>query len=150
LPYAIGASAPEVASDTPALTRAPTTPSSNVGATAQLTTGRVPSRLTTVEAVVVPPPEVALQVKVTPAVSSVTEAGAQSAVTAESGSLTLQETDTSDVYQPLEPRVPLTTARTTGGVRSSVAGRQSQAPLRAFELSAPAPTKKLPLKTGCW
>ena len=135
---------------TVAETRAPTWPSSKVGADEHVTVGRTESRLTTVEADVVPPPDVAVHVNVTPAVSSVTDAGSQVVVTADSGSLTSHETDTSDVYQPFEPAVPLTTARTTGGVRSSVAGRHSQAPLNALELSALGPTKKLPLKTGCW
>src|SRR3954466_16003638 len=97
-----------------------------------------------------PPPEVALQVKVTPAVSDVTEPPSQSEpVTGESASETSQLTETSDVYQPPVPCVPLTTARIAGGERSSVSGRHSHAPRKRLgSSSVAAPTPRLPLKYG--
>ena len=66
--------------------------------------------------------------KVVPAVSAVTVAGGQSNATGESGSDTSHDTETSDRYQPWVPSVPFTSARTTGAVMSSVAGRQNHAP----------------------
>ena len=70
-----------------------------------------------------------MHVNVVPAVSAVTVTGSH-AVLAErqSGSSTVHETETSDVYQPFDPTSRSRLARTTGAVMSSVAGRQSQAP----------------------
>ena len=113
-------------------------------------TGATVSRLTVVETVVVPPPEIAEHVNVVPAVSAVTVAGGQSNVTAESGSETSHETETSERYQSWVPSVPFTTARTTGAVMSSVAGRQNHAPRKYAGSSGAEEIPKLPLKIGCW
>lgn len=71
--------------------------------------GAVASRFTVTGTVVVPPMLVVEQVMVWPAVSTVTVTGAQVAGRAtESGSLTVNVTLTSLTYQPLSPRVPVT------------------------------------------
>ena len=71
----------------------------------------------------------------------------------DSGSETSQVTVTSDRYQPwLPPSVPLTFARTTGFVRSSVPGRQNHAPRHALGVSGPSrsvDTPKPASNTGC-
>jgi hypothetical protein len=105
----------------------------------------------TTDAVAVPPDDVASHVNVVPAVSVVTEEGSQPLVddTGESGSWTSQLTDASDTYQPLLPSVPLTVGVITGGVMSSVIGRQSQTPRHELGPSAAVQVPKLPSKTGC-
>ena len=72
-------------------------------------TGAVASRLTVTDLLAVPPVLVAEQLNVTPVVSTVTKEAEQPVwvVIAESGSLTLQATLTSLVYQPLAPSVPV-------------------------------------------
>ncbi len=69
-------------------------------------TGPVASRFTVTSCVVVPPPLVAVQVNVTPAVSVVTEDGPQPEddPIGDWGSVTDQDTPTSEVYQPAAPR----------------------------------------------
>lgn len=66
-----------------------------------------------------PPSDSAEQVNVTPAVSVVTVCVSQPVdVTSDSGSVTVQVTVTSDVYQPPLPRVPDTDTLISGGVES--------------------------------
>ena len=85
-----------------------------------LMVGAVASRLMVTLAEAMPPAEVAEQVKVTPAVSEVTFWFPQPVVvTADSASVTAQDTVTSDTYQPLLPSVPLTVGVTMGGVESA-------------------------------
>ena len=68
------------------------------------------------DCVVVPPAEVAVQVKVLPSVSVVTADASQPVVapTAELASVTDQEIWTSLLYQPLVPNVPDTLGETVG------------------------------------
>ena len=75
------------------------------------------SRRTTIDAVDVPPAEVASHVNVVAAVSEVTVVGSQPTreVTADSASWTSQVTETSETYQPLLPAVPVTVGVITGG-----------------------------------
>jgi hypothetical protein len=84
--------------------------------------GAVASRLIVTESVEVPPVLVAVHVNVTPVVSLVTEFVASQStdldVIAESGSLTLNVTVTSLLYQPLSPSVPVMVWVMTGGVAS--------------------------------
>src|SRR4051794_19220901 len=82
---------PDVASLTVALTAAGNWVSSNDGGAPQVTTGGVVSRMIVVAVLVVPPAELALQRRVT-LPSSVTIAGSQSELAAESGSATFHET----------------------------------------------------------
>ena len=101
------------------------------------------SRLTTTVRVAVPPPEVALHVKLVPVVSETTLDGSQPAVevTAHSGSVTDQLTPTSEPCQPLLPSVPDTVGVITGGVRSSVTGRHSHTPTLGLDAE---PSEKPP------
>lgn len=83
-------------------------------------TGAVASLFTVTLIEFVPPLEVAVHVKVTPVVSVVTVVGSQPVFddTADSASVTVQDTETFDVYQPLFPSVPVTVGVITGGVAS--------------------------------
>jgi hypothetical protein len=91
----------------------------------------------------VPPPEVAVHVNVVPAVSEVTETASQPDVdvTADSGSVTLQLTATSETCQPLLPAVPDSVGVMTGAVRSSPTGLHSHTPTLVLEAE---PSEKLP------
>ena len=82
--------------------------------------GGVASRLMVTLPEALPPADVAAQVKEVPAVSAVSVTGSQPVVDwiVESGSTTFQEMVTSEVYQPLLPKVPVTTGVITGGVVS--------------------------------
>ena len=86
-------------------------------------TGRVASRLMVTLSEVVPPPLVAVQVKVWPVVSDVMEAESQPLVELipDSVSVTFHDRLTSLLYQSLLPSVPLTIGATMGGVMSAVA-----------------------------
>ncbi len=78
------------------------------------------ARLIVTDCVAVPPPLVAVQVNVVPAVSAVTLLAAHGAdVIADSLSVTVQATETLPVYQPSAPRLPVTTEVMTGGVVST-------------------------------
>ena len=83
-----------------------------------LMVGGVASRLTMTLFDVVPPADVAVHVNVVPAVSveTVLVPHPDEAEIAEFGSVTLQDTLTLDVYQPLLPDVPVTVGVMTGGV----------------------------------
>ena len=86
-----------------------------------VTTGGVASRFTVVDAELdIPPPFVAVQVRVVPGVSALMVVVAQPDVVAmpDSGSVVVQLTVTSLVYQPLAPRCPLIDGVTTGDVVS--------------------------------
>src|SRR5687768_11561200 len=87
-------------------------------AVAEAMAGPVVSRLIVTLDELVPPIDVALQVNVTPVVSLVTVCVSHPVVvTSESGSDTLHETPTLEVYQlPLD--VPVTEGAITGGVVS--------------------------------
>lgn len=80
----------------------------------------VASRWMVTDFVAVPPELVAEQVSVVPAVSALMLVLPQPVVEeiVESGSVTLQDTLTSLVYQPLLPAVPDTLGVITGGVES--------------------------------
>ena len=82
--------------------------------------GGVASRLIVTDCELVPPALVAVQVKVVPAVSVliVVELHPVLDVMLDSGSVTLQVTVTSLVYQPFVPKVPETLGVMTGGVVS--------------------------------
>jgi len=89
------------------------------GLAVQASVGGAASRLIVTLAVVVPPGDVAVQVKVTPGVSAVTIACSQPLVlTGDSESLTDQKIATVDVYQPFRPSVPATVGVIVGGVES--------------------------------
>ena len=116
---------PEVASRPPKLTctgalyQLPT--SGRRAGPALATMGLVASRLmVTGSLVLVPPPLVAEQVKVTPFVSAVMFCVLQPVwlVTGDSGSLTVQVRVTLSIYQSLVPFDPVTVGVITGGVLS--------------------------------
>ena len=84
------------------------------------TAGAVASRLTVTVSDDEPPVDVAEQVKLAEATSEVTDDETHAGdVTGVSASLTFHDTVTSDVYQPLSPRVPATSGVITGAVLSS-------------------------------
>ena len=78
----------------------------------KLSSGGVASRLMVIELLALPPPEVTLQVKVTPAVSVVTLLFSQPLLDRmlAGDSLIDQLTPTAQVYQPFVPSVPVTTS----------------------------------------
>jgi hypothetical protein len=92
-----------------------------VGVKAAAIAGTLTSRVIVTDELDVPPALVAEQVSVTPAVSELTVVEPQSVVevTADSGSLTVQDTVTSLVYQPFRPSVPTTVGVITGAVVST-------------------------------
>jgi hypothetical protein len=86
------------------------------------TDGAVASRLIVTDFESEPPVLVAEHVNVAPEVSEVTLLGPQPVceVTVESGSVTVQVTETLLVYQPLFPSVPVIVGVITGGVVSQI------------------------------
>jgi hypothetical protein len=84
------------------------------------TSGGVASRLSVTGWLALPPALVAEQVNVVPGVLAAIVVGSQPVlfVTADSGSVTLQLTVTSLVYQSLLPCVPATVGVMAGGVES--------------------------------
>ena len=105
----------------------------NVGAgVPQVITGGTVSRITVVDTVVVPPPDVAVHVNVVPAVSEVTVAASQPEVAeiSDSGSETSQVTVTSDRYQPCAAERPAH-VRAHDGLREVVGRRAARARRRA-------------------
>jgi hypothetical protein len=83
------------------------------GLAVQASVGGVASRLIVTLAVVVPPGDVAVQVKVAPGVSAVTIACSQPLT--DSARLTDQTIATFDVYQLFRPSVPVTVVVIVGG-----------------------------------
>src|SRR5688572_14562859 len=86
----------------------------------KVSVGSTVSRRTVTDSDVVPPADVAVQVNVTPAVSSVAPCAVQPTeeLMADSWSVTLHDTCTLLRYQPAVPAVPVILATTTGGVGS--------------------------------
>jgi hypothetical protein len=111
---------PDVASAGPGAAVAGRLNPTGFGVTEGASVGFVASRLTVTDCAVVPPALVALQVKVVPAVSVDTAAGAQPVVNeiVESESLIDHDTVTSLVYQPFVPSVPVTVGVTLGPLSS--------------------------------
>lgn len=92
----------------------------------KVTVGGVPSRYTVTDCEEVPPALVAEQVSVVLVVSEAIVVVSQPVeVNDDSGSVTLQLTITSLVYQPLLPKVPETVGLITGGVVSEGAQEAS-------------------------
>ena len=93
------------------------------GVVLPLIVGGVASFLMVTLDVDVPPAEVAEHGKVTPAVSEVTLWGSHPVreLIADSASVTVNETPTFDVYQPLLPSEPVMVGVITGGVVSGAA-----------------------------
>ncbi|MGH9458109.1 MAG: hypothetical protein ACRD2J_10790, partial [Thermoanaerobaculia bacterium] len=101
--------------------------------------GAPESRLIVTLRVVVPPCEVAVQVKVVPFVSVVTADGSQPELPVRSVSTSWTVHDRSTVparYQPLSPSLPVTTGVITGPVTS--ADEQLAAVFAAFTVTEPA------------
>jgi hypothetical protein len=92
--------------------------------TESIAVGTVASRLIVTDWLFVPPALVAVQVRVVPVVSVEIVVGPQPDCVeiAESGSETVHDTITSEVYQPFEPNVPDTLGVITGGVVSDGGG----------------------------
>src|SRR5581483_1237494 len=94
-----------------------------------VTDGAVASRLTVTLLVVVPPRFVAEHVNVVPFVSAVTDWSAQPLL--ESAPVTFQRTETSPVYQPFVPCLPLTSEVTVGAC-GTTSKSTPPGPLRSF------------------
>ena len=112
---------PEPASDAFGVAVAVPPSGTDAGVTTGASVGAVASRFTVTDWLVVPPPLVAEQVDVVPAVSATTVELVQPVLddTVESASLTVHEIAMSPVYQPSLPNVPTTCGVTTGGVPSA-------------------------------
>ena len=103
--------------------------------------GGVASRFNVTVFDAVPPKEVTVQERLTPAVSSTMVLSTQSVMElmADSGSVRVQETATSEVYQSPLPWVPETVAVITGGVVSATTGEALRMPVAPKTTSIPEP-----------